>query len=103
LKEIQSRQKSYVDPKRREVEFDTDDSVFLKVTPRRGVIRFEVKGKLAPRYIGLFEITERIGPVASRLNLPAQLGHVHNVFHVSMLKKYTPDLSHVVQYMHILI
>ncbi|PON34549.1 hypothetical protein PanWU01x14_343350, partial [Parasponia andersonii] len=96
LKEIQSHQKSYADPKRREIEFDTSDSVFLKVTPRCGVTRFRVKGKIAPRYIGLFEITERIGPVAYRLNLPAQLDHVHNVFHVLMLKKYTPDLSHVV-------
>ncbi|PON67922.1 hypothetical protein PanWU01x14_099190, partial [Parasponia andersonii] len=91
----------YADPKRRDVEFDTSDSVFLKVTPRCGVTRFGVKGKLAPRYIGPFEIAERIGPVAYRLNLPAQLGHVHNVFHVSILKKYMPDPSHVIQYVHV--
>ncbi|PON33887.1 Ribonuclease H-like domain containing protein, partial [Parasponia andersonii] len=103
LKEIQSRQKSYADPKRREVEFDTSDSVFLKVTPRRGVTRIGVKSRLVLRYIGLFEIIERIGPMAYRLNLPTQLGHVHNVFHVSMLKKYTPDPFHIVQYVHVLI
>ncbi|XP_060974611.1 uncharacterized protein LOC133039707 [Cannabis sativa] len=55
-------------------------------------------GKLAPRYIGPFEVIERIGEVAYRLNLPRQLGHVHNVFHVSMLRKYTPDPSHVIEY-----
>ncbi|KAM6599449.1 hypothetical protein CsatA_019058 [Cannabis sativa] len=64
----------------------------------RGVTRFGVKGKLAPRYIGPFEVIERIGEVAYRLNLPGQLGHVHNVFHVSMLRKYTPDPSHVIEY-----
>ncbi|PON37928.1 hypothetical protein PanWU01x14_316450, partial [Parasponia andersonii] len=101
LKEIQSSQKSYADPKRREVEFDTGDSVFLKVTPRRGVTRFRVKGKLALRYIGPFEITERIGLVAYHLNLLAQLGHMHNVFHVSILKKHMLDPSHVVQYVHV--
>ncbi|PON44904.1 hypothetical protein PanWU01x14_262770, partial [Parasponia andersonii] len=58
-------------------------------------------GKLAPRYISSFEITDRIRPVAYRLNLPAQLGHVHNVFHVSMLKKYTSNPSHIVQYVHV--
>ncbi|PON77484.1 hypothetical protein PanWU01x14_026450 [Parasponia andersonii] len=101
LKEIQSHQKRYADLKRREVEFNTGDSVFLKVTARRGVTRFGVKGTLAPRYIGPFEITERIGLVVYRLNLLAQLGHVHNVFHVSMLKKYILDPSHVVQYVHV--
>ncbi|PON72237.1 Ribonuclease H-like domain containing protein [Parasponia andersonii] len=64
LKEIQNRQKSYADPKRREVEFDTGDSIFLKATLRRGVTRFGVKGKLVSRYIGPFEITKRIRPVA---------------------------------------
>ena len=83
---------------RREVEFDVGDYVFLKVTPMRGVTRFGVKGKLAPRCVGPFEVIERIGEAAYRLNLPAQLGHVHNVFYVSMLRKYTPDTSHVIEY-----
>ena len=71
LKVVQSRQKSYADLHRREVEFDVGDYVFLKVTPMRGVTRFGVKGKLAPRYVGPFEVIERIGEVAYRLNLPA--------------------------------
>ncbi|XP_060965535.1 uncharacterized protein LOC133034462 [Cannabis sativa] len=64
----------------------------------RGVTRFGVKGKLALRYIGPFEVIERIGEIVYRLNLPRQLGHVHNVFHVSMLRKYTPDPSYVIEY-----
>ena len=98
LKVVQSRQKSYADLHRCEVEFNVGDYVFLKVTPMRGVTRFGVKGKLAPRYVGPFEVIERIGEVAYRLHLPAHLGHVHNVFHVSMLRKYTPDPSHVIEY-----
>ena len=101
LKIVQSRQKSYADPTRREVEFDVGDRVFLKVSPMRGVTRFGVKGKLAPRYIGPFEITNRIGHVAYRPDLPPQLGRVHNVFHVSMLRKYIPDPSHVIQYLEV--
>ena len=64
----------------------------------RGVTRFGVEGKLAPMCVGPFMVIERIGEVAYRLHLPAQLGHVHNVFHVSMLRKYTPDTSHVIEY-----
>jgi hypothetical protein len=67
--------------------------VYLKVSPMKGVSRFGVKGKLAPRYIGLFPILEQCGPVAYRLQLPETLSTVHNVFHVSQLKKYlrVPD------------
>ena len=67
----------------------------------RGVTRFGIKGKLAPRYVGPFEIVEKIGEVAYYLNLPPQLGHVHDVFHVSMLKKHTSDPSHVLPYIDI--
>ena len=67
----------------------------MKVAPLKGLIRFGKKGKLSPRYIGLFEIIERIGKVAYRLTLSPDLSKVHNVFHVSMLKKYVPDPSHV--------
>ena len=76
---------------------------FLKVSLMHGVTRFVIKGKLAPRYMKPFEITERFGDVAYRLRLPPQLGHVHDVFHVSMLKKYTHDLSHVLPYVEILL
>ena len=93
LKAVQSRQEKYVDLHRREVEFEVGNFVFLKVSPMRGVTRFGIKGKLAPRYVGPFEITERISDVAYCLRLPPQLSHVH--FHVSMLKKYTRDPSHV--------
>ena len=94
LKVAQDRQKSYADTRRRDLEFEVDDMVFLKVAPWKGVIRFQQRGKLNPRYIGPFRILERIGLVAYRLELPPELSRIHNVFHVSMLKKYVPDPSH---------
>ncbi|KAL0554942.1 hypothetical protein IC582_008872 [Cucumis melo] len=94
----QSRQKSYTDVRRKDLEFEIGDKVFLKVAPMRGVLRFERRGKLSPRFVGPFEILERIGPVAYRLALPPSLSTVHDVFHVSMLRKYVPDPSHVVDY-----
>ena len=72
------------------------DHVFLKVMPKRRVIRFEKRGKLSTRYIGPFEVLERVGAVAYRLTLPPSLSRVHEVFHVSMLRKYTPDPTHIV-------
>ncbi|KAL0554090.1 hypothetical protein IC582_008001 [Cucumis melo] len=94
----QSRQKSYADVRRKDLEFEVGDKVFLKVAPMRGVLRFEKRGKLSPRFVGPFEILERIGPVAYRLALPPSLTTAHDVFHVSMLRKYVPDPSHVVDY-----
>ena len=94
----QSRQKSYADIRRLPLEFKVGDHVFLKVMPKRGVIRFEKRGKLSPRYIGPFEVRERVGAVAYRLALPPSLSSVHEVFHVSMLRKYTPDLTHIVDW-----
>ena len=72
------------------------DHVFLKVMPKRGVVKFGKWGKLALRYIGPFEKLERVGTVAYWLTLPSSLLFVHEVFHVSMLRKYTPDPNHVV-------
>ena len=72
------------------------DHVFLNVMPKRGVVRFGKRGKLSPRYIGPFEVLERVGTVSYRLALPISLSSVHVVFHVFMLRKYTPDLTHVV-------
>ena len=92
----QSRQKSYADIRRRPLEFEVGDHVFLKVMPKRGVIRFGKRGKLSPRYIGPFEVLERVGAVACRLALPPSLSSVHEEFHVSMLRKYTPDPTHIV-------
>ena len=92
-----SRQKSYDDPTRKDVSFSAGDMVFLKVSPMKGVMRFGKKGKLAPRYIGPFEIRSRVGEVAYRLILPHELSRIHPVFHVSMLRKYISDPSHVLQ------
>ena len=94
----QSRQKSYADVRRRPPEFKAGDHVFLKVMPKRGVIRFGKRGKLSPRYIRLFEVLERVGAVVYRLALPPRLSSVHQVFHVSMLRKYTPDPTHIVDW-----
>jgi hypothetical protein len=87
LKVTQSRQKSYADKRHISFIFKVEDYVYLKVSPMKGVNRFGVKGKLAPRYIGPFQIIEKCGKVAYRLKLPEQLSAVHNVFHVSQLKK----------------
>ncbi|GJR32216.1 putative nucleotidyltransferase, ribonuclease H [Tanacetum coccineum] len=98
LKEARSRQKSYADKHRRDLEFQVGDRVFLKVSPFRGVKRFGIKGKLSPRFIGPFEILERIGEVSYRLALPPQLSHVHDVFHVSLLRGYHYHPLHVASY-----
>jgi hypothetical protein len=87
LKTAQSRQKSYAEIRRKPLQFQIGDFVYLRVSPTRGVQRFGVKGKLAPRYIGPFEVLEVCGPVAYRLQLPSQLTAIHNIFHVSQLKK----------------
>ena len=98
MQTAQSRQKSYADVRRKDLKFDVGEKVFLKVAPMKGVMRFEKKGKLSPRFVGPFEILERVGVVAYRLALPPSLSAVHNVFHVSMLRKYVADTSHVVDY-----
>jgi hypothetical protein len=90
LKKAQARQKSYADTHRIPLYFLVGDYVYLKVSPMKGVSRFGVKGKLAPQYIGPFPILERYGPVAYRLQLPETLSAIHNVFHVSQLKKCLP-------------
>ena len=97
LLNAQSRQKSYADVRRRPLEFEVGDHVFLKVMPKREVVRFGKRGKLSPRFIGPFEILEMIGTVAYRLALPPSMSGVHEVFHVSMLRRYTPDPAHGVE------
>ena len=74
------------------------DHVFLKVMPERGVVRFRKRGKLASRYIGPFEVLESVGTVSYQLTLPPSLSGVHEVFHISMLRKYTPNSAHVVDW-----
>jgi hypothetical protein len=86
LKVAQSRQKSYAE-KRRDLSFKIGDFIYLKVSPMRGTHRFKVKEKLAPRYVGPFKIVDRKGEVAYQLELPPQLSDVHDVFHMSQLKK----------------
>ncbi|KAI3795823.1 hypothetical protein L1987_38483 [Smallanthus sonchifolius] len=90
------RQKSYADKRRKSLEFQVGDKVLLKISPWKGVIRFGKRGKLNPRYVGPFEIVKRISPVAYQLNLPDTLNGVHNVFHVSNLKKCLSDETLVV-------
>jgi hypothetical protein len=87
LKVAQSRQKSYADNRRRELRFHVGNFVYLKVSPMRGLHHFKIRGKLAPRYIGPFKILEQRGEVAYQLELPLQLPDVHDVFHVSQLRK----------------
>ncbi|GJZ05250.1 putative reverse transcriptase domain-containing protein [Tanacetum coccineum] len=91
LKTARSRQKSYADKRRKPLEFKVGDRVLLKVSPWKGVVRFGKKGKLAPRYVGPFEIVECVGPVAYRLKLPQELSCIHDTFHVSNFKKYLAE------------
>jgi hypothetical protein len=88
LKAAQSRQQSYADIRRRELSFEVGDYVYLKVSPIRGTKRFGVKGKLAPCYIGPYQIQARCGEVAYQLSLPENMSVVHDVFHMSQLKKF---------------
>jgi hypothetical protein len=87
LKTAQSRQKCYADKRRKPLQFEVGDFVYLRVSPIRGVQQFGIKEKLAPRYVGPFKILEACGPVAYRLQLPYQLAAIHNIFHISQLKK----------------
>ena len=92
----QSRQKSYADVRRQPLEFEVGDHVFLKVMPKRGVVKFGKRGKLSPRFIGLFEILKMVSTAAYWLALPPSMSGVHEVFHVTMLRRYTPDPAHEV-------
>jgi hypothetical protein len=87
LLEAQSQQKSSADNRRRELKFEEGDFVYLKVSLMRGVKRFQVKEKLAPRFVGPYPIIGRVGPAVYRLELPESMSDIHNVFHVSQLHK----------------
>ncbi|KAK1663768.1 hypothetical protein QYE76_051927 [Lolium multiflorum] len=87
LKTAQSRQKSYADKRRREMTFEIGDFVYLKVSPLKGMQRFQLKGKLAPRYVGPFKVLSRRGEVSYKLELPEEMAAIHDVFHISLLRK----------------
>src|SRR3954467_9267489 len=91
LKAAHSRQKSNYDRKHKEMVYQPSEQAYLRVTPMRGTHRFGIKGKLAPRYIGPFRILSRSGPVANRLEFPSNLSQVHDVFHVSQLRRCFKD------------
>ncbi|GJT33380.1 putative reverse transcriptase domain-containing protein [Tanacetum coccineum] len=91
VKVVRDRQKSYADKRRKPLEFSVGDYVLLKVSPWKGVVRFGKKGKLAPRFVGPFEIVEKVGPVAYQLDLPEELNGGHDTFHMSNLKKCLAD------------
>ena len=97
IEATKNRQKNYVDIRRRPLEFEVEDSIFIKVAPMKGIMRFGRKGKLSPQYVGPYVIIKRIRKVAYELDLPQEMSAIHNVFHVFMLKKYVPDPSHVFQ------
>ncbi|XP_060183490.1 uncharacterized protein LOC132613480 [Lycium barbarum] len=84
--------------RRRELEFAIGDKVFLKVSRMKGVVQFGSKGKLSPRFIGPYKILRRIGKVAYELKLPSEMAMVHPVFHISILRLYKPDPSHVLNH-----
>ena len=88
LKIANDRQKSYADMKRKDIRYEIGGKVFLKVSPWKKVMRSGKKCKLSPRFIGPYEVIEKVGPVAYRLALPSELEKIHSVFHVSMLRRY---------------
>ncbi|XP_017628640.2 uncharacterized protein LOC108471550 [Gossypium arboreum] len=96
LKAVFDTQKSYTDLKQRDIEYLVGDKVFLKVSSWKKVLRFGRKGKLSPRYIESYKVVERIGPVAYRLALSPELQKIHDVFHVSMLRRYRSDSSLII-------
>jgi len=97
MKSSQSRQKSYADQRRKPLEFAVGDHVFMRVNPTKGVGRTIKSRKLSPKFVGPYQILRKIGPVAYEIALPPQLANLHNVFHVSQLRKYVSDSSHVLE------
>ena len=98
MKAAQSRQKAYADKHRISLKFLVGDKVFLKVSPMKRVVCTGKRNKLDPQYIRPFEILDKIESVAYRLALPPRLKRIHNIFHISQLRKYVPDPSHVISY-----
>ncbi|XP_050889539.1 uncharacterized protein LOC127094804 [Lathyrus oleraceus] len=97
MKVSQSLQNSYHDNRRKTLEFEVDGHVFLRVTPVTGVGRALKSRKLSSRFIGPYQISKKVGDVAYRITLPPSLANLHVVFHVSQLRRYIADPSHIVQ------
>ncbi|XP_073137267.1 uncharacterized protein [Henckelia pumila] len=95
IKKAQDRQASYANTHRKPLHFEVREHVFLRVSPFRKGMRFVLKGKLSPRFIGSFEIIEKVGDVAYGLDLPPYLSSIHDVFHVSFLRQYVAVESHI--------
>ena len=98
LEAAQDRQRKYADLHRKDMDFEIGALVLLKVSPWKGLVRFGQKGKLSPRFIGPFEVLKKVKKVAYEIALPPQWQHIHNVFHVSMLKPYVPNSNQVIEY-----
>ncbi|XP_027182130.1 uncharacterized protein LOC113780533 [Coffea eugenioides] len=97
IQTAQSRQKSYADNRRKDLKFSIGDLVFLKITPLKASLMSGKGKRLQPRYVEPYKIIQRVGNVAYKLELSPSLSRIHNVFHVSILKKYHPDPSHILQ------
>ncbi|KZV44059.1 hypothetical protein F511_27081 [Dorcoceras hygrometricum] len=98
MKAVQDRHVSYANRRRDQLEFEVGDRVFLRVSPFKSVMRFRTKGKLAPKFVGPFDIIEMIGSLAYRLRLPDELAAMHDVFHVSMLRTDEVGLDSTLSY-----
>ncbi|XP_016709129.1 uncharacterized protein [Gossypium hirsutum] len=96
LKVASDRQKSYADLKRRDIECSVGDFMFLNISPWKKILRFGHKGKLSPGFIGPYQIVKHVELVTYQLELPLKLDRIHDVFHVSMLRRYGSDPSHIV-------
>ena len=92
IRTAQSRQKNYVDNRRKDLEFDIGDKVFLKITLLKANLMVGKGKKLQPRFVGSYKVIQRVGNIAYKLELPLNLSIIHDVFHVSILKKYHPEI-----------
>ena len=96
LKVAANKQKSYADLKRKDIQYEIGEKVFVKISPWKKVMKFGKNGKLSPRFIGSYEVIEKVGLLAYKLALPPELEKINNVFHISMLRRYRLDPSHVI-------
>ncbi|XP_074327801.1 uncharacterized protein LOC141665715 [Apium graveolens] len=93
----QDRQRKYADPCRKDVEYEIGETVLLKVSPWKGIVRFGKKGKLSPRFVGPSEILGKVRKLAYGLAFPPQMQHIYNIFHVSLLKRFNPDAKCIIE------